>query len=138
MCHRVPAGPAPVLASDFHANRPARQGMPQQTAQAKPAEPLHQIAPRADTLGPQPVQCVAIAPPPQANQPAAPSVAPQQQHKQDTKCADKPPTNKAHTASGYAADSDECCCACYRLRYLYLRTSKTPHSVTPFATTPAS
>lgn len=112
MCHRVPAGPAPVLASDFHHSRPVSQSVPQQTTQEKPAEPLCQsapTAPSADTHGQQARQCTAVAVPPQANQPVAPSAAHAQQHTQDTHFGAKAPTIEAPTATGYAANASQSC-----------------------------
>lgn len=103
MCHRVPAGPAPVLASDFHHSRPASQGVQQQAkaAQAKSAEPLPHAAPTAAPHAQEPQQSIAPALPLQADQHAAPSVAPAQQLKQDTDSGITPLTTKV--PSGYAA-----------------------------------
>lgn len=120
MCHRVPSGPAPVLASDFRHSRSASQSVPQQTTQVNPAEPLCQSAPTADTHGQQPRECTAVAPLPQANRPAAAPVAPAQQPKQDTNSSAKASIIEAPTATGYAANASESCL----LLAAYLRTSR--------------
>ena len=103
--HRVPSGPAPVLASDFQPTRRQTQGAPQQTSQAKPGAPLRQLA--TNTHGQQPQHSTAAALPPQIVKSAAPSAAPDQQLKQDTKSGVSPPTTQGVAVPWYAADPDQ-------------------------------
>lgn len=103
--HRVPSGPASVLASDFQPIKPQTQGVPQQTSQAKPAEPLRQLA--TNTRRQQPQLSSAPALPPQIVKSAAPSAAIDQRLKQDTKSGVSPPTTQGVAVPWYAADADQ-------------------------------
>ena len=104
MRHRVPSGPVPVLASDFH-----QASQPQQTTQAKPADSLHGSAPIVESHGQPRRQYIAAAPSLQASKPAALSVAPAQQHKQETDSDVKPPTAEAPEVTGYASNARKFC-----------------------------